>query len=371
MTIKTGDPVMRIIFSLIIIVLSATVGFADAADEKAFLEDAINPVMKAETADRVSQLLNSVRVVNSQNNIEAPSTLHVLEYNIEQGMGYPQLELLLSNPQKYIENYSGEKPDQKFSDDVLRAAQSDLLIISEADLGLCRSGYRDVSLQLAQALKMNMASGTEFLELEPKDIGAQKNHDNCANPDYSQIQNLTTNAILSKFPISNVRRIPLENCYNWYEHELKPPLYKKMTHWPRQLRRGQRMALIADISIPGQQSPITVVSTHLEINSKADCRATQMAEILDAVKTNANTVIIGGDLNTMGLRGSEEKLFTEWKTAGFDLSANDGEGTAHHFRLDYVGVKGSKPTNGKTLSKINRNGSVVSDHAPVALDLPL
>jgi len=226
---------------------------------------------------------------------------------------------------------------------------------------------------------MNMASGVEFLELEPKDIGAQKDHDNCTNPDYSQIQNLTTNAILSKFPISNVRRIPLENCYNWYDHELRPPVYKKIAHWPRQLRRGQRIALIADVSIPGQQSPITVVSTHLEINSKADCRATQMAEILDAVRTNTNTVIIGGDLNTMGLRGSEKKLFAQWKAAGFDLSANDGKGTALepfiskalHLRLDYVGVKGAKPQNGKTLTMINRHGSVVSDHAPVAFDLPL
>ena len=71
------------------------------------------------------------------------------------------------------------------------------------------------------------------------------------------------------------------------------------------MRRGNRMALVADISVP--ESPtglVTVVDTHLENKCKPSCRRKQMAALLETIQDIHNPVILAGDMNTTGKDGS-------------------------------------------------------------------
>jgi endonuclease/exonuclease/phosphatase family metal-dependent hydrolase len=344
-------------------------------DEQAFLEAAIKPDMDPATAARVQKLLDAVIVENRFTAPPPNRPLHVLEYNAEQGLGFADMVLLMSDPDKFLKEKIPDAGEAAI-EQVTRASRSDIILMSELDIGVCRSGYRDVPKELSQALKMNYAYVTEFLELEPKDLGEQKNKHSCKDVDYSRTQNLTGNAIMSRFPLENVRRLPLENCYDWYEHEMNPPFYKKISHWPRQLRRGQRAAVMADVRVGGDFGVVTVVSAHLEVNSQSSCRATQMEQILNAVRGVKNPAIIAGDLNTIHIRGSEAKLFKEWKNEGFDLSGNDGKGTdmnqflaSLQIRLDWIGVRGLRVTDGETLTELGEHGIKISDHLPIAADL--
>jgi endonuclease/exonuclease/phosphatase family metal-dependent hydrolase len=344
-------------------------------DEQAFLEAAIKPDMDPATAARVQKLLDAVIVENRFTAPPPNRPLHVLEYNAEQGLGFADMVLLMSDPDKFLKEKIPDAGEAAI-EQVTRASRSDIILMSELDIGVCRSGHRDVPKELSQALKMNYAYVTEFLELEPKDLGEQKNKHSCKDVDYSRTQNLTGNAIMSRFPLENVRRLPLENCYDWYEHEMNPPFYKKISHWPRQLRRGQRAAVMADVRVGGDFGVVTVVSAHLEVNSQSSCRATQMEQILNAVRGVKNPAIIAGDLNTIHIRGSEAKLFKEWKNEGFDLSGNDGKGTdmnqflaSLQIRLDWIGVRGLRVTDGETLTELGEHGIKISDHLPIAADL--
>ena len=101
-----------------------------------------------------------------------------------------------------------------------------------------------------------------------------------------------------------------------------------------------------------------------------------MEQILNAVHGVKNPVIIAGDLNTLHIRGSEAKLFKEWKNEGFDLSGNDGKGTdmnefltSLQIRLDWIGVRGLHVINGETLTELGEHGIKISDHLPIAVDL--
>jgi len=69
----------------------------------------------------------------------------------------------------------------------------------------------------------------------------------------------------------------------------------------REVRRGGRMMLIADISdrrIPG--GTLTVVATHLEAKAKPSERVDQLEEVLSEIKNIDHPVILAGDMNTSG-----------------------------------------------------------------------
>ena len=195
--------------------------------------------------------------------------------------------MLLSDGETFLKEKI-PNADARTRDQILKAGQSDIIVMSELDIGVCRSGYRDDGHDLALATKMNYAYAPEFLELEPKNLGAQGGEVSCSDVDFSRTQNLTANGIFSRFPIQNVRKVDLEDCYDWFDHELNPPWYKKLFHWPRQLRRGQRSAVIADVVVGEPIGTVTVVSTHLEVNSGPKCRRDQLEQIIDAVQDVKN-----------------------------------------------------------------------------------
>src|SRR6201999_2403185 len=73
----------------------------------------------------------------------------------------------------------------------------------------------------------------------------------------------------------------------------------------REIRRGGRMALTADLSLDSSPTgAVTVVVTHLEDKCKPECRQKQMQAILESIQDVTNPVILAGDMNTSGADGS-------------------------------------------------------------------
>jgi hypothetical protein len=120
-------------------------------------------------------------------------------------------------------------------------------------------------------------------------------------------------AIVSRFPLRNVRLVPFKNQgHDWYEDEKKgvSALEKSKRKGAgvvfgekiaREVRRGGRMMLLADVeepSIPG--GVMTIVATHLEAKAKPAERLKQLEELLAQIQSLANPVVIAGDMNTSG-----------------------------------------------------------------------
>jgi endonuclease/exonuclease/phosphatase family metal-dependent hydrolase len=201
--------------------------------------------------------------------------------------------------------------------------ESDVLILNEVDLGMKRTGDRDVSRDLAAALHMNYAFGVEFVEVDPLfDLGTEK----VDLPDKDQEQRLEEdlkvdseryrglhgNAILSRYPIERARIVRLPLCYDWYGKEVKAiAKLEQGKRWSarklfgerieREVRRGGRMALIVDLAVPALPTGrLTVVSVHLENKCTPGCRQRQMKALLGVLQAINNSVILAGDLNTSG-----------------------------------------------------------------------
>lgn len=196
---------------------------------------------------------------------------------------------------------------------------SDIIVLNNVDIGMPRTQYRNVPLELAEKLNYNYAFAPEFIEVDPATLGIAdyKWSDSTMvtesgkvkeyEVDKSKYKGLTGTAILSRFPLKNVRIIPLIDVYDWYNSE-KNNEYKiedavrfgmKQVFKEdnlRQIRIGHRMALVADIELP--EGTFTVVGTQIEKRTRPNERALQMKDLLSKIKDIQNPVILAGNLNT-------------------------------------------------------------------------
>jgi endonuclease/exonuclease/phosphatase family metal-dependent hydrolase len=202
---------------------------------------------------------------------------------------------------------------------MLRAA--DIIVLNEVDLGMKRSGYRNVAEELAELLGMNYAFGVQFVELSPIYVGnrlqpaddAERELIEVFRVDPERYKGLHGIAILSRFPLENVRLIPFKHQpYDWYRQEKRGPsmvekgkrgvartVFREETL--REVRRGGRATLLADVvddRLPMGRA--TVVATHLENRTKPKERLRQFNELLATIRKIENPVILAGDLNTSG-----------------------------------------------------------------------
>jgi len=258
--------------------------------------------------------------------------LRAVLWNIERGIQFDPIRISLSEPDKFDQVLS-ERKDPKtkpLSPDQLKIVKqqldflqpSDLLILNEVDYGVTRTDYRDVARDLAETLHMNYAYGVEFLELDPLNLGLEKveMEDKAAEADIqksfdvdkSRYLGMHGTAILSRYPIRKATLRPLPVCYDWYATEKKEVSKLEagrrkganlafMERIAREIRRGGRTVLIAELAVP--ESPtgsVTVVAPHLENKCKPECRYKQAAQILEWIKSDHNPVILAGDLNTTG-----------------------------------------------------------------------
>jgi endonuclease/exonuclease/phosphatase family metal-dependent hydrolase len=182
------------------------------------------------------------------------SSYRFLAWNLERGIRYEeQLEALRTHA--YLKT-------------------CDVLLLTEADLGMARSKNRAVAQELARALEMHYAFVPCYLNLA-KGSGVEYDADG------ENELGLHGNAILSRYPIVRVQAIPLKNGID------------KMAG--REKRLGRQHVLAADIAFPNYA--VTALTMHLDTLSTQRHRRDQMRDILDALQTDL-PVVMGGDWNT-------------------------------------------------------------------------
>lgn len=257
---------------------------------------------------------------------------------------------------------------------LVRAAGADVLLLSEADVGMARSGNRHTVAELADALGMGYAYGVEFLELGLGDERERRWHRGERNR-----VGFHGNAIVSRFALTKPSLIRLDDGAVWW-----------VAAKDDQRRLGFRMAVAAEIET--RAGPVLAVSVHLESKSDAADRAAQMGrlvETLDRVYPGLPAVV-GGDLNTKGLpldpqswlREPElhEPLFALMRGAGFDWRAAnnaeptirtlpDGEPQPPFRRIDWLFTRGLEASVPRTIEAVDAEGSAISDHEMIAAEI--
>jgi endonuclease/exonuclease/phosphatase family metal-dependent hydrolase len=263
-------------------------------------------------------------------------SLRLVEWNIERGIEFDKIKLLLTDKQGFISEVHGEAASntnaEKAKDEVLRAQMdvlqsADVLVLNEVDWGMKRSDYRAVVKDLADALKMNWAYGVEFVEVDPKILGTQsfanvenqderKELEDLFSVDKTRLLGLHGSAILSRYPLRDVKLVPFQyQAYDWYNGEKK---YGSIEAGKRkgasilfgeeivrEVRRGGRTNLVATIDVPDLPGgQVTIVAAHLENRTTPKGRVKQMDEILDFIKPISHPVVVAGDMNTTGADGS-------------------------------------------------------------------
>lgn len=294
-------------------------------------KDSLSPKMKA----KLSLLLTTPFVVNDYPNTSRTfsrsmflgSYIRVASWNIERGLEYDAIEAAFGDAAKFEAMLDSEEfpPGSDERDQVLEEAaalrSADIIIINEVDMGMKRTDYRNIVGDLAAKLGMNYAFGVQFVELSPVKLSRkqeaadsiEKEMLDVIRVDRERYKGLHGTAILSRFPLENVRLKPfVHQPYDWYASEKKGPSFvdKSKRHIAKRIflektlqevRRGGRMMLSADVTderFPGGR--LTVVATHLENRTKPAGRLKQLEEVLASIKGVRNPVVLAGDMNTSG-----------------------------------------------------------------------
>lgn len=136
---------------------------------------------------------------------------------------------------------------------VIKAEQPDIVLLQEVDKNTGRNGYsKDQSAELGAMTQMNVAF------FSATNVG----------------QGFYGVAILSKFPLSNIRKQLLPKGAAGEE---------------------QRVVGFAQVDLPGKDSLVAMV-THLQHNS-ADSRLLQVKELVNIASAIKQPLLMGGDLN--------------------------------------------------------------------------
>ena len=204
---------------------------------------------------RIREVLESPETGDYSASAAPPqSRYRIVAWNLERGIQFEgQLDALRSHP---------------------RLAGADVLLLTETDVGMARSSNRAVAQELARELKMHFAFAPCYLNLA-KGAGIE------VHADGENDLGLHGNAILSRYPLRNVRPVLLRNGKD------------KMKG--REKRLGRQTAIVAEVVFPNYC--IEVVSVHLDAQSSQRHRRDQMRDVTAALAGHG-PVVIGGDWNT-------------------------------------------------------------------------
>ncbi|MEZ5833851.1 MAG: endonuclease/exonuclease/phosphatase family protein [Dongiaceae bacterium] len=263
---------------------------------------------------------------------------------------------------------------------LLAAIDADIVLLSELDVGMARSGNRHTIRELARMLGSGYAFGVEYVEL-----GLGDNREKAWHAGQSNEVGLHGNAILGKSELGAMDVVRLDEGARWFAGE----------QTTQERRIGWRMAIAATIDAAG--APLTVVSVHLESSTDAADRAAQVATLLDAIDRRAagRPVVIGGDFNTSDLPpgdtadgtwfvepAAHEPLFDLFTKAGYDWRAAnrpdatermrpDGTPTPPYRRIDWFFTRGVTVRSASQIAATDCAGSAISDHDVIVVDLEI
>ncbi len=169
--------------------------------------------------------------------------------------------------------------------------EADIFLLPEADMGMVRSGNRNVARELAQALKLNYYFVPTYINL-CKGNGTELHFEG------ENTLGIHGNAILSRYPLKDFHIIPLHNNKDKMRGNEK--------------RIGNQQALACTVLLP--QGEVRAICAHLDAHSSKRHRRDQMRTILNYLdKLERIPSLFGGDLNTTTYNSS--KAF--WAIYGF------------------------------------------------------
>jgi endonuclease/exonuclease/phosphatase family metal-dependent hydrolase len=270
--------------------------------------------------------------------------------------------------------------------DRFEQAEADVILLSEADGGMARSGNRYVARELADRLGMQFAFAVEFVELG---LGGPK--ERAALPEGARNEfGVHGGAVLSRVGLERPAAVRFEFDGSWYADDSP------------ERRVGGRCAVVATVG------ELVVVAPHLESHGGPRGRARQTADLLDLVEGYADgrPVVVGGDLNThtLDLAGSDahdgqdatadgadefpderflrpfahEPLFAAAAERGYAWAAANPDEPTHRtvyrggpvrgrLHLDWFLTRGVVATDPAVIPALDRDGRAISDHDLLAV----
>jgi endonuclease/exonuclease/phosphatase family metal-dependent hydrolase len=300
--------------------------------------------------------IDDIEVLNTASNAPSRKTLRLIAWNTERGRHW-------RNGARLIQETAALR-------------DPDIILLGEMDLGMARSGNAHTTREMAAALGMNYAYGVEFVELTGGEMEERQLYPGANDWGYHG------NAILSRYPLRNVRMMRFPGIEKWYAGAYGADEGEKL-----QKRLGGRMSLLATVTLGGRD--VTIVSVHLESSRKDSAiRRQQTAWLLDEVRRYAKDqpVILGGDLNAV----PGEPMFDAVRASGFrveDTNATSGGSTqkmvdgkvalSDHY-IDYLLVRGLRAVKDDTSPKVvmaayppGPEGAILADHAIVTAKVEL
>ena len=261
---------------------------------------------------------------------------------------------------------------------LVRTYGADVVLATEMDLGMARSGNRHTLADMAAGLGGAYVYGVEFAELGLGDRRETVWHAGEANN-----HGYHGNGIVAAGPLAHPALVRLDDGGVWFGGAGKP----------EQRRLGFRQAMVARLD--GWKVPVWLVSAHLESRSDPSLRDEQIARLVDALDgvVGDEPVILGGDLNTVavphagaaeigavfGRMGEIEPLFERMERAGYlwrEVNTSDptmrarpdGTPVAPFPRIDWLFCRGLTPVDPVTIPAVDSSGSAISDHEAVGAD---
>lgn len=204
------------------------------------------------------RILNAVVVENFAPAASEVGTgvVRALAWNIERGAVFEAILNALAN-------------DERLSD-------RDVLLLTELDYGMARSGNRFVAQEIAKALGLNYAFAPVYVALQ-KGSGVE------SDVEGENTVSIHGVATFSRYPLTNVHAIPLPNG--------------KDKMWGKEKRLGHLRAVVADVEHPA--GTFRTVTVHLDVHCSRAHRRLQMKTILEHLaKLPPMPTLIGGDWNT-------------------------------------------------------------------------
>ncbi len=285
---------------------------------------------------KLNRLLTTPFVSNAYGNSERLSLsrsaglgeyLRVAHWNVERGLEYEALAAIFESRERFESFLDAERfpPGSSERAAVIEEAEAlrraDVIVLNEVDWGMKRTDYRNIAAELAARLQMNYALGVQFVELSPVHLSQREKSADADENELAEIikvdperyKGLHGIAILSRFPLENVRLVPFRHQpYDWYESEKKgASMLEKgkrtlaktvfLEESLREVRRGGRTTLLAEIvdeRLPAGR--VTIAATHLENRTKSKNRLIQLNELLAIIRDIDHPVVLSGDMNTSG-----------------------------------------------------------------------
>ena len=272
------------------------------------LEEKLNKLLTTPFVDNSYPNVSPARFLQSA---QLGEFLRVAQWNIERGLEYEAMAAVFGSEAQFAAMLNadefpvGSDKRQMAIDQAAMLRAADVIVLNEVDLGMKRTDYRNVAADLAARLKMNYAFGVQFVELSPVHLSQEtaaegvpeKELAKIIKVDSSRYKGLHGVAVLSRFPLENVRLVPFVNQpYDWYQSEKNgASLLEKgrrkiagkvfLEETLREVRRGGRATLLADIA--DERFPngrVTIAATHLENRTKSTNRVKQLKELLNLIK---------------------------------------------------------------------------------------